>query len=40
MMSAGSAISVRVNVDRLMFVERYSHVMHIVSTIEGKLSRN
>jgi anthranilate synthase component I len=26
-----------VKVDRLMFVERYSHVMHIVSTIEGKL---
>ncbi|HET7102765.1 MAG TPA: anthranilate synthase component I [Terracidiphilus sp.] len=28
-----------VKVDRLMFVERYSHVMHIVSTIEGKLRR-
>jgi anthranilate synthase component I len=26
-----------VKVDRLMFVERYSHVMHIVSTIEGLL---
>jgi anthranilate synthase component 1 len=26
-----------VRVDRLMFVERYSHVMHIVSTIEGRL---
>ena len=26
-----------VKVDRLMFVERYSHVMHIVSTIEGSL---
>ena len=26
-----------VKVDRLMFVERYSHVMHLVSTIEGKL---
>ena len=26
-----------VRVDRLMYVERYSHVMHIVSTIEGKL---
>jgi anthranilate synthase component 1 len=26
-----------VNVDKLMFVERYSHVMHIVSSIEGKL---
>ncbi|MGO9324958.1 MAG: anthranilate synthase component I [Terracidiphilus sp.] len=26
-----------VKVDRLMFVERYSHIMHIVSTIEGKL---
>ena len=26
-----------VKVDRLMYVERYSHVMHIVSTIEGKL---
>ena len=28
-----------VKVDRLMFVERYSHVMHIVSTIEGKLRK-
>jgi anthranilate synthase component 1 len=28
-----------VKVDRLMFVERYSHVMHIVSTIEGRLRR-
>jgi len=26
-----------VKVDRLMFVERYSHVMHLVSTIQGKL---
>ena len=26
-----------VNVDKLMFVERYSHVMHIVSSIEGRL---
>jgi anthranilate synthase component 1 len=26
-----------VKVDRLMFVERYSHVMHIVSSIQGKL---
>jgi anthranilate synthase component 1 len=26
-----------VKVDRLMFVERYSHIMHIVSSIEGKL---
>ena len=26
-----------VKVDRLMFVERYSHVMHIVSAIQGKL---
>jgi anthranilate synthase component 1 len=26
-----------VRVDKLMFVERYSHIMHIVSTIEGKL---
>ncbi len=26
-----------VKVDRLMFVERYSHVMHIVSSIEGQL---
>ena len=26
-----------VKVDKLMFVERYSHVMHIVSTIKGKL---
>jgi anthranilate synthase component 1 len=29
-----------VKVDRLMFVERYSHVMHIVSSIEGKLRRD
>jgi anthranilate synthase component 1 len=28
-----------VKVDRLMFVERYSHVMHLVSTIEGKLRK-
>ncbi len=27
-----------VKVDRLMYVERYSHVMHIVSTIEGRLN--
>jgi len=26
-----------VHVDKLMFVERYSHVMHIVSSIEGQL---
>ena len=26
-----------VKVERLMFVERYSHVMHIVSSIEGRL---
>lgn len=26
-----------VKVDRLMYIERYSHVMHIVSKIEGKL---
>lgn len=26
-----------VKVDRLMFIERYSHVMHIVSAIEGRL---
>jgi anthranilate synthase component 1 len=29
-----------VRVDRLMFVERYSHVMHIVSSIEGRLKPN
>jgi anthranilate synthase component I len=29
-----------VRVDRLMFVERYSHVMHLVSTIEGRLRRD
>jgi anthranilate synthase component 1 len=29
-----------VKVDKLMFVERYSHVMHIVSSIEGKLRRD
>jgi anthranilate synthase component 1 len=28
-----------VKVDRLMFVERYSHVMHIVSSIEGQLKK-
>jgi anthranilate synthase component 1 len=28
-----------VKVDRLMFIERYSHVMHIVSSIEGKLKK-
>ena len=28
-----------VKVDRLMYVERYSHVMHIVSTIEGQLKK-
>ncbi|MGA2906776.1 MAG: anthranilate synthase component I [Terracidiphilus sp.] len=26
-----------VKVDKLMFVERYSHIMHIVSSIEGRL---
>jgi anthranilate synthase component 1 len=26
-----------VNVDDLMYIERYSHVMHIVSTVSGKL---
>ena len=26
-----------VRVDKLMFVERYSHVMHIVSSVEGRL---
>jgi anthranilate synthase component I len=26
-----------VNVDRLMFVERFSHVMHLVSSLRGKL---
>src|SRR5260370_1826601 len=26
-----------VQVSKLMFVERYSHVMHLVSAIEGKL---
>jgi anthranilate synthase component I len=26
-----------VKVDKLMFVERYSHVMHLVSSIEGRL---
>ena len=29
-----------VKVDRFMFVERYSHVMHLVSTIEGKLRKD
>jgi len=29
-----------VNVDRLMFVERYSHVMHLVSAVSGKLRKD
>jgi len=29
-----------VKVDRLMFVERYSHVMHLVSSLSGKLREN
>jgi len=29
-----------VKVDRFMFVERYSHVMHLVSSIEGKLRKD
>jgi anthranilate synthase component 1 len=29
-----------VKVDRLMYIERYSHVMHIVSTIEGQLRKD
>ncbi|MGP8252846.1 MAG: anthranilate synthase component I family protein, partial [Terracidiphilus sp.] len=29
-----------VKVDKLMFVERYSHVMHIVSSIEGQIRPN
>jgi anthranilate synthase component 1 len=29
-----------VKVDRLMFVERYSHVMHLVSSIEGTLRKD
>ncbi|MGC2089575.1 MAG: anthranilate synthase component I [Candidatus Acidiferrales bacterium] len=29
-----------VNVERLMFVERYSHVMHLVSSLRGKLREN
>ncbi|HLW81987.1 MAG TPA: anthranilate synthase component I [Candidatus Acidoferrales bacterium] len=29
-----------VKVDRLMFVERYSHVMHLVSSLRGKLRQN
>jgi len=29
-----------VKVDRLMYIERYSHVMHIVSSIEGKLRKD
>ena len=29
-----------VKVDRLMFIERYSHVMHIVSSIEGTLRQD
>ena len=28
-----------VKVDRLMFVERFSHVMHLVSSLSGKLRR-
>src|SRR5579875_36784 len=29
-----------VRVERLMFVERYSHVMHLVSTLRGRLRKN
>ena len=29
-----------VNVPRLMFIERYSHVMHLVSTVEGALRKD
>ena len=29
-----------VNVTELMAVERYSHVMHMVSNVEGKLEKN
>ena len=29
-----------VRVDELMFVERYSHVMHLVSSLRGRLRRN
>src|SRR5690348_302444 len=29
-----------VRVERLMFVERYSHVMHLVSSLRGKLRKN
>ena len=29
-----------VKVERLMFVERYSHVMHLVSSLRGKLRQN
>jgi anthranilate synthase component 1 len=29
-----------VKVDRLMFVERYSHVMHLVSSVSGKLRKD
>ena len=29
-----------VKVDKLMFVERYSHVMHLVSSIQGKLRKD
>ena len=29
-----------VKVDKLMFVERYSHVMHLVSAIQGKLRKD
>ena len=29
-----------VKVERLMFVERYSHVMHLVSSLRGKLREN
>jgi anthranilate synthase component 1 len=29
-----------VSVDKLMFVERYSHVMHLVSAVSGKLRKD
>ncbi len=29
-----------VNVEKFMYIERYSHVMHIVSTVRGKIKEN
>ena len=39
-MSAASPRSARVKVTDQFFIERYSHVMHIVSNVEGRLGES